>query len=115
MLNLSLQKKYFDAIKAGIKTAEGRPNSAKFNDLYPGDQISFTCVITNEIIVCFVQAVNLYPSFYEMLQAQGLSNMLPGITTIEGGIAVYEGFPGYKEKVLKGGGVIAIEIKICSQ
>ena len=111
MLNLSLQQKYFDAIKAGIKIAEGRPFSSKFKDLHPGDQISFTCVTTNEIIVCRVQAIHLYPSFYEMLQAQGLCNMLPGVATIEQGVAVYEGFPGYKEKAFAHG-VLAIEIKI---
>ena len=112
MLNLSLQQKYFDAIKAGLKIAEGRPHSPKFKDLHPGDMISFTCMTTNEVIVCTVQAITLYQNFYEMLQAQGVQNMLPGVATIEDGVAVYENFPLYKEKVLDGG-AIAIEIKIC--
>lgn len=109
MLNLSLQLKYFDAIKAGFKIAEGRPNSPKFKDLHAGDQISFTCVTTNEIIICTVQAIKIYSNFYEMLYAQGMQNMLPGVATIEDGVAVYEGFSGYKEKVKKDG-AIAIEI-----
>src|SRR3990167_7356191 len=108
MLNLSLQQKYFDAIKAGLKTVEGRPNSLKFKDLHPGDQISFTCIVTNEVIVCCVQAMTVYASFFEMLQEQGLQNMLPGITTMEQGVAVYENFPGYKEKALVIG-VLAIK------
>ena len=113
MLNLSLQQKYFDAIKSGLKTAEGRPNSSKFKDLHPGDTISFTCVTTNEVIVCTVQVITLYQNFYEMLQAQGVHNMLPGVATIEDGIAVYENFPGYKERV-KSDGVIAIALEVYS-
>ena len=111
MLNLSLQLQYFHAIKIGLKIVEGRPNSLKFKDIAPGDKISFTCVSTHEIIYCTVIAVTGYSNFYEMLDQQGLQNMLPGVNDIQQGVAVYENFPGYREKVKKYG-AIAIEIKL---
>ena len=111
MLHLSLQSQYFNAIKIGLKTVEGRPNSLKFKDLRSGDKISFICVSTNELIYCTVVAVRVHRSFYEMLQAHGLQNMLPGVTDIQQGVAVYENFPGYREKV-KNNGAIAIKITI---
>jgi len=113
MLNLSLRRKYFDAIKAGAKRVEGRLNSSKFKDLKPGMQISFTAADTNEVMICIVEVLNIYPSFKGMLQGEGVENMLPGIKNLEEGIAIYESFPGYKEEVKKNG-ALAIRIKVCS-
>lgn len=114
MLNLSLQQHYFNAMKAGLKTVEARINSLKFKDLHSGDQISFTCNVTHEVILCRVQEIIVYVSFFEMIQEQGLQNMLPDVATIAQGVAIYESFPGYKEKV-KNNGVLAIKIKICEK
>lgn len=104
MLDLAIQKKYFDAINAGLKTAEGRINSAKFKDLKIGAQIIFTCAEDySKKIICTVQAINVYPDFKTMLQKEGLQNMLPGIKNIAVGISIYESFHGYKEAVKKYG------------
>jgi len=114
MLQLFLQKKYFDAIKKGTKTVEGRLNSLKFKNLHPGDYISFVCIVTQEEMKCQVQAIHLYKNFALMLQDQGLQNMLPGVCTIQEGVALYESFPLYKEKVREHG-AIAITLQICSE
>lgn len=113
MLNLSLQRKYFDAIKAGTKTVEGRLNNSKFKDLKPGMQMSFTAADTKELIICTVKELNIYPSFKDMLEGEGVENMLPGVKDLEEGIKIYEGFPGYKEEVNKNG-ALAIRIKVYS-
>ena len=110
MLNLSLRQQYFDAIKLGLKTVEGRLNSPKFKDLKPGMNISFTSVNTNEIIVYTVEAMNVYANFTDMLQSEGVDKMLPGITSIDEGVALYENFPGYRDDVKKSG-ALAIRIK----
>jgi len=110
MLQLSLQQKYFDDIKSGIKTAEGRCNSSKFENIVVGDQISFVCVQTQAVMVKTVTAINFYRNFKDMLVHEGVQNMLPGVTTIEQGVVIYESFPGYKDKVVQVG-AIAISIK----
>lgn len=106
MLDLSVQKKYFDAINAGIKTVEGRVNSNNFKDLKPGMPITFTCSDDySKKINCTVQAINVYPDFKTMLKKEGLQNMLPGIKSIEIGVGIYESFHGYKDAVKKYGAV----------
>ena len=111
MLTLSVQQKYFDAIKAGTKTVEGRLNSPKFQDLKPNMHITFTCVQTQEQVVCIVQDLQRYQTFEEMLLAEGVANMLPGVQTLFEAVALYESFPGYKEDVKKIG-ALAIKVTV---
>lgn len=110
MLNLTLNQQYFNAIKSGVKTVEGRINKPKFHDLKPGDPISFTCQETGEVLTYTITTLHTYPTFEAMLQSEGLTNMLPGIATIAEGVAVYESFPGFKEGV-KELGALAIGVK----
>jgi len=110
MFTLSLRQEYFDAIKSGSKTAEGRPNSSKFKDLKPGMDICFRSTITNETIICSIQGMHVYTNFADMLHQEGIDTMLPGVASIEQGVALYESFPGYSDRV-KECGALAIKIK----
>jgi ASC-1-like (ASCH) protein len=110
ILRLELQDQYFHAIASGAKTVEGRLNSPKFKDVQVGMSICFSSQSTEQTIVCVVQTIDRYQSFKDMLLAQGIGNMLPGITNLEQAIDIYESFPGYKDKVALYG-VIAINIK----
>jgi len=110
MLNLSLRQEYFDAMKIGLKTVEGRVNSTKFKDCQLGDVISFTCTSTNNVILCTITAITFHEGFYGMLQAHGVENMLPGVMSLDQGVEIYESFPGFKDNV-KIHGAIAISIK----
>lgn len=110
MLYLQLQDQYFDAIESGLKTVEGRINSSKFKDLRVGMHIKFTSVSTHKIILCRIEKINRYANFKDMLVAQGLEQILPGITNIDDAVALYEIFPGYKEQV-NIIGALAITIK----
>lgn len=113
MLNLRLQKEYFDAIKSGRKTVEGRVNSPKYKNLICGAKIGFVCNKTEEKIICIIEALNVYSSFSQMLKAEGVSNMLPslGQEELNKAVSIYEGFPGYKEEA-NVFGALAIKIKI---
>lgn len=46
-----------------------------------------------------------------MLVSEGLSNCLPGITSLQQGVEIYESLPGYKEKVVQYG-AIAMNIRV---
>lgn len=111
MLYLSVKQEYFEAIKLGTKIVEGRLNNNKFKDLKPGMFLTFTSAASREQISCSVEAVNTYLNFKEMLETEGVQNLLPGITLLETAISIYESFPGYKEKV-KEMGALAIHFKI---
>ncbi|AXK60327.1 ASCH domain-containing protein [Candidatus Chromulinivorax destructor] len=110
MLKLSLRQCYFDAIKSGLKTVEGRLNSHKFKDLRPGMQINFSSIDTHETIICTVASIHVYANFKEMLIHEGLENMLPGVTSLDEGVNLYENFEGYREGVKKVG-ALAITIQ----
>lgn len=113
MLNLSLIHTYFEFIKSGRKTIEGRINTPKFENLKPGDKIIFTSHQTQETLSCIVTRINRYADFESMLRYEGVENLLPDITNIKTGVQVYEALPGYKEKVTTFG---AISITItCSK
>ncbi len=111
LLNLSIQQQYFDAIKAGTKTVEGRLNSPKFKDLTSNMHIIFTCVQTQEQLDCLVEDVQVYQTFEEMLVAVGIENMLPGVRSLSEAVALYESFSTYKKDVKKYG-ALAITIKV---
>lgn len=113
MLTLSLHKTYFDAIKIGLKTVEGRLNTPKFKNLEPNMQIIFKSTESNEDLICNIEAIILYPDFNIMLEKEGLEKMLPGVKTIEEGNNIYESFPGYKDEVKKIG-ALAIRLKVLS-
>lgn len=110
MLHLKLQDQYFHAIVLGPKTVEGRLNSPKFKNLQVGMSICFSSQSTEQTIVCVVQEIHRYQNFKDMLLAQGIGNMLPGITNFEQAVDMYESFPGYKDKIALCG-IIAIKIK----
>ncbi len=112
MLILRVKKIYFDAIKSAQKTVEGRINTPKYQALAVGDQIAFLQEETEEKLFCTIKKLTTYTRFKDMLIAEGLENMLPGIASIESGIALYESFGAYKQQVMLYGALaIKIEIK----
>ena len=111
MINISIQQKYFDAIKSGRKTVEGRLNSTKFQNLKVAMPITFISTTTKQQLTCIVQAIHTYPDFKAMLQSEGVQKMLPDINNLEDAVSIYESFPGYKEEVKKIG-ALAIRITL---
>lgn len=108
-MKLNLHPHYFDLIKAGKKTVEGRIATEKFNNIQIGDLIVFINSLTAEELLCCVTRFSHYHTFQEMLAHEGVENCLPGATSTQEGVTIYENLPGYKEKVTIFG-VIAITI-----
>ena len=109
---IGIQKEYLQWIKVGKKTVEGRINSGKYTEITVGSELGFhedSC--PDDIFICSVTAINHYDSFEQMLTQEGLQKCLPGIQTMQEGIAIYRQFPGYKENESICG-VLAIQIKI---
>lgn len=111
MLELSLMPCYFELVKSGKKTVEGRVDTHKFKTLVPGETVIFIKNGAEERLVCIVKAINRYKDFRSMLLAEGLEKMLPGNATLNQGIHIYENLPHYKDKV-RLYGAIAITIEL---
>lgn len=106
---LHIQKKYFDYIKSGLKTVEGRIASKSLKAVNAGDTILFEC--SDLLVSCRVIQKYIYRSFEEMLNDQGLQNCLPSVTDVAVGIEIYRSFPNYRELETKNG-VIAFKIEL---
>lgn len=98
---LHVQEPYFTQLKDGLKTVEGRCAVGDYNRIGSG-----SLILCNKCLVLKVQDVHGYLSFSEMLQAESLAKVLPGIKTIDDGVQVYRRF--YTEEKEKTNGVVAI-------
>ncbi|AAL80579.1 ASCH domain-containing protein [Pyrococcus furiosus DSM 3638] len=102
---MGLQEEFLELIKLRKKKIEGRLYDEKRRQIKPGDVISFE----GGKLKVRVKAIRVYNSFREMLEKEGLENVLPGVKSIEEGIQVYRRF--YDEEKEKKYGVVAIEIE----
>lgn len=99
---------WFDFIIDGRKKVEGKVAKGKALLIKPG------CILhisgdRGLVIECHVMAVRSYGSFIEYLEGEGLPATLPGIHSIEAGLAVYAQY--YPLGLDKDLGVLAIELK----
>lgn len=101
---LHVQEPFFTQIKDGFKTIEGRCAGGDYNRIGSGALILF-----NKCMVLEVKEVRSYGSFSDMLKAESLEKVLPGVKTIEEGVQVYRRF--YSEDKERSNGVIAICIE----
>ncbi|XP_058184548.1 uncharacterized protein LOC131302015 [Rhododendron vialii] len=100
---LHVQEPFFSQLKDGMKTVEGRCAVGDYNKIFSGALILF-----NKCLVLQVQDVRRYASFLEMLEAESLTKVLPGVQTIEEGVQIYRKF--YSEEKEKLNGVLAIGV-----
>ena len=107
---ISIKQPWFDFIKSGKKTVEGRLNKGLFNRVQQGDNI----IWQHNGNECKVRIMyrNVYKSFKDMLENEKLKNVLPNISNIEDGIKIYhQYYPEIKDKERKFG-VVAIGMEL---
>ena len=108
-ISISVQEPYYSFIINGQKIVEGRLNKGKFASIQKGDIL----VLTPENIEFEVIEKNIYKSFMEMIESEGVENVIPNKTSIEEATNVYYKF--YTKEQEKEFGVVAIKIKRISQ
>lgn len=101
---LHVQEPYFSLLRNGQKTVEGRCAVGHYNKIESG-----ALILINKCLVLQVQDVRHYHSFREMLEAESLKEVLPGVDTTEEGVQVYRKF--YSEEKERSNGVLAISVK----
>lgn len=112
-VTLKLYQKFFDLVRLGTKTIEGRVDEpAKFKDLKVGNYITF--VQTEDPRIHFsakVCGIRRYPSFSEMLKNEKLEKCLPGFKDIAEGVKLYHSIPNFEQDAKKYG-VISMELEV---
>lgn len=105
---INVQEPWFSAIKRKEKTVEGRLVKGKFLDIKVGDVV----VVCNGDykVPCKVEKIRKYTGFREYLELEGLHKCLPGVGSIEEGIAVYREF--YSKDMEAKYGVMALQLAL---
>ena len=91
-INLEVQQPYFDAIKSGTKTIEGRLAKQKYTTLKAGDTIQFMNPSGGASITKKVARVYRYPTFEDAFEHLSYKNAIPNAESSEQAIKIYEQF-----------------------
>ncbi|KAL1544876.1 hypothetical protein AAHA92_21671 [Salvia divinorum] len=102
--DLHVQEPFFSLLSDGLKTIEGRCAVGDYKRIQAGH-----ILLVNKCLTLQVQDVRQYSSFREMLEVENLSNILPGVTSIEEGVRIYRNF--YSEEKERSNGVLAIYVR----
>jgi ASC-1-like (ASCH) protein len=115
-VDIKIDKEWFDAIQNGSKTVEGKKNHGKWAEIVAGTTVRFINATTGEIILRKVKSFGEYHGnpnsdpIRDMLLTEGLSHVLPGVTSIEAGVQLYNNLWTGDEKIIAMYGVRAIRI-----
>ena len=131
---LSVQRQYFNKIRDGSKTVEGRAgkieaknnileNYAKGETRFKvGDKLRFTISgdtnrseknTVDQSVTCRITKVVFHDTFKDMLAGDGLEKCLPGVSSVEEGVQIYRSFSGYRQRELEFG-VVGIHLEVLS-
>jgi ASC-1-like (ASCH) protein len=107
-MRVSINQPYFDLIRKGLKTIEGRLRKGIFASFKKGDVVEW--VYKDSVVRTKITNVYKYPSFKTMLKMEGLKHVLPGVNSLTDGVGVYRQW--YSEDDEKKYGVVAIEVRV---
>lgn len=101
---ITVQEPYASHIINGTKTVEGRLNKGKFAEAQVGDR-----VLLNDAVEFVIVEKNQYKTFREMLEQEGVENVIPNVETVDEAVEVYYQF--YTSDQEKEFGVISLKIE----
>ncbi len=104
IININVGEPYKTFILEGKKIVEGRLNKGKFRKV----QIGGILRIDPEGVQFRVIGKNVYSSFKEMIEKEGIENVIPDKNKIDDAVSVYYKF--YTKEQEKEFGVVAIKI-----
>lgn len=108
-MDINVQDPWFSHIAAKRKSIEGRLNKGTFAGLTKGQALNIKGP-DGRTVRAVVRRIRRYDSFAAYLSQEGLRKTLPGVATIDEGVAVYRRF--YTEEAERQHGVLAIRLKV---
>lgn len=90
-IKIPIENRWWLFIKGGVKTVEVKKNSDTWKNVVEGSIVNFIDETTHDSLLRLVKSVKVYKNIEDLLLAEGLDKVLPGIATIAGGIYLYEG------------------------
>lgn len=114
-VRVHISNQWFDELKSalqkqgGTKTVEGRKDSPTWTKTKRND-VWLLFNDNGDTLLVRVVDVRRYPNLRCMLEQEGLRHVLPGVASIEQGIAVYQQWSSAEE--LDAYGFLAIELAL---
>jgi ASC-1-like (ASCH) protein len=102
------QEPWFSLLKTGKKPVEGRKNSPYYQQLMVNDVIEF--FVDDQKFKCLITGINRYESVEQYLRCETLERALPGIGTLEQGLAIYRSWSSDGD--VRKWGFLGIQIKV---
>jgi ASC-1-like (ASCH) protein len=106
----SKQTPYFEQIRDRIKTIEGRLARGKWLQMKVGDYIDVHRSSFDEKVTVRIEKIALYPSFKDMIEAEGVEKVIPHVHTVTEAVQAYRGF--YSKEEEGESGVLALHIVV---
>ena len=98
--SFKIDEKYFDYIKNGEKTVEGRILKDRYKDVKIDNVIEFiNRGNEEEKIFRKVTKIEMFDNFTQMINKVGVEKLLPHISSKEKGVRIYNSFGNYKKEV----------------
>lgn len=132
-LELTIQPRFLQHIRSGVKSWEGRLYNARYKTMRVGDKLKLVTSDANEdggaasasmsmadtgagddaptALIVIVEEVKFFATFRAMLTACGLQRCLPDVSSMNAGVQIYRAFPGYAAGVGERG-VVAFRISV---
>jgi ASC-1-like (ASCH) protein len=104
-ISINVQEPYRSFILQGKKIVESRLNKGKYATIQSGDILE----LEPEKITFVVVEKNIYKNFREMIEKEGIENIIPDKNNIDEAVDVYYKF--YTKEQEDKFGVVAIKIK----
>lgn len=111
MPELYIREPYYSQIQRGEKTIEGRIASKTMRALDPGETLTFIKGRSGQRTPTQIESLHIYAGFAAMLEEEDISALLPGVTDVEEGVAIYHKLPHFEQRAQKSG-VIAIRFSL---
>jgi ASC-1-like (ASCH) protein len=103
---IDVQSRWFLELRSGDKTVEGKRDSKTWSGMKVDDLINFRC--EGQYLLLRIVDLRRYKTLKRYLTIEGLGRTLPGVLTLEEGIALYHEF--WTEEEIKRDGILAIEV-----
>jgi len=103
---IDVQARWFKELQTGNKTIEGKRDSRTWSGMKVGDRIVFES--DGKTFEMYVFAIRRYKTLLRYLAIEGLGRTLPGVLTIEEGVAQYLEY--WTEEEIRRDGILAIEV-----
>jgi ASC-1-like (ASCH) protein len=107
---MNLNSPWYEHVVAGRKLYEGRRRTEKTEAIKVGDVITFNHATDNARPPCTrtVVALHTFDTFRDALESLPLEDVLPGVASVDTGVAVYARFVSLPTQIRDG--VVMLEL-----